>query len=59
MIIIVFLLITTWYDTSKDHRDLLIYKSQPNPSGRTGPGVDSASNRNEYQESLKNKQIWG
>jgi hypothetical protein len=22
----------------------------PNPSGRTGPGVDSASNRNEYQE---------
>jgi hypothetical protein len=27
----------------------------PNPSGRTGPGVDSASNRNEYQESLKKK----
>jgi hypothetical protein len=25
----------------------------PNPSGLTGPGVDSASNRNEYQESLK------
>jgi hypothetical protein len=31
-----------------------------NPSGRTGPGVDSASNRNEYQESLKkNKETWG
>jgi hypothetical protein len=29
----------------------------PNPSGRTGPGVDSASNRNEYQESLKKKKI--
>jgi hypothetical protein len=28
----------------------------PNPSGRTGPGVDSASNRNEYQESLKIKK---
>jgi hypothetical protein len=26
----------------------------PNRSGRTDPGVDSASNRNEYQESL----IW-
>jgi hypothetical protein len=25
----------------------------PNPSGCTGPGVDSAFNRNEYQESLK------
>jgi hypothetical protein len=24
-----------------------------NPSSRTGPGVDSASNRNEYQDSLK------
>jgi hypothetical protein len=23
----------------------------PNPPGRTGPGVDSASNRNECQES--------
>jgi hypothetical protein len=23
----------------------------PNPSSSTGPGVDSASNRNEYQES--------
>jgi hypothetical protein len=33
-------------------------------SGRTGPGVDSASNRNEYQESLyiyiyKRGEIWG
>jgi hypothetical protein len=27
----------------------------PNPSGRIGPGVGSASNRNEYQESLKKK----
>jgi hypothetical protein len=31
----------------------------PNPSGRTGPGVDSASNRNEYQESLKIKKPGG
>jgi hypothetical protein len=30
-----------------------------NPSGRTGPGVDSASNRNEYQESLKIKKPGG
>jgi hypothetical protein len=29
MIIAVFPLITTWYETSKDHRDLLIYKSHP------------------------------
>jgi hypothetical protein len=31
----------------------------PNPSGRTGPGVNSASNRNEYQESLKIKKPGG
>jgi hypothetical protein len=31
----------------------------PNPSGSIGPGVDSASNRNEYQESLKNKETRG
>jgi hypothetical protein len=31
----------------------------PNPSGCTGPGVDSASNRNEYQESLKIKKPGG
>jgi hypothetical protein len=32
-----------------------------NPSGpHYGPGVDSASKRNEYQESLiKNKETWG
>jgi hypothetical protein len=30
----------------------------PNPSGRTGPGVDSASNSNEYQKSLKIKETW-
>jgi hypothetical protein len=30
-----------------------IFLNWPNPSGRTGPEVDSASNRNEYQESLK------
>jgi hypothetical protein len=35
------------------------FLNSPNPSGRTGPGVDSASNRNEYQESLKNKETWG
>jgi hypothetical protein len=29
------------------------------PSGHTGPGVDSASNRNEYQESLKIKKPGG
>jgi hypothetical protein len=38
--------------SSPDEVDFLNW---PNPSGRTGPGVDdSASNRNEYQESLKN-----
>jgi hypothetical protein len=31
----------------------------PNPSGRTDPGVDSASNINEYQESLKIKKPGG
>jgi hypothetical protein len=34
--------------SSPDEVDFL---NRPNPSGRTGPGVDSASNRNEYQES--------
>jgi hypothetical protein len=43
--------------SSPDEVDFLNW---PNPSGRTGPGVDSASNRNEYQESLnKNKETWG
>jgi hypothetical protein len=28
----------------------------PNRSSHTGPGVDSASNRNEYQESIKIKK---
>jgi hypothetical protein len=36
--------------SSPDEVDFLNWR---NPSGRTGPGVDSASNRNEYQESLK------
>jgi hypothetical protein len=31
----------------------------PNPSCRTGLGVDSASNRNEYQESWKMKKLGG
>jgi hypothetical protein len=35
--------------SSPDEVDFL---NLPNPSGHTGPGVDSASNRNEYQESL-------
>jgi hypothetical protein len=44
-------------DSSPDEVDFLNW---PNASGRTGPGVDSASNRNEYQESLKkNKETWG
>jgi hypothetical protein len=30
-----------------------------NPSGRTGPGVDSVSNRNEYHESIKIKKPGG
>jgi hypothetical protein len=30
-----------------------------NPSGRTDPGVDSVSNRNEYQESSKIKKPGG
>jgi hypothetical protein len=43
--------------SSPDEVDFLNW---PNPSGRNGPGVDSASNRNEYQESLKkNKETWG
>jgi hypothetical protein len=36
-----------------------IFLHWPNPSGRTVPGVDSASNRNEYQESLKIKKPGG
>jgi hypothetical protein len=38
---------------------LSISENWPNPSGRTGPGVDSASNRNEYQEPLKIKKPGG
>jgi hypothetical protein len=34
----------------------IFFLNWPSPSGRTGPGVDSASNRNEYQESLKIKK---
>jgi hypothetical protein len=36
--------------------DEVDFLNWPNPSGRTGPGVDSASNINEYQESLKIKK---
>jgi hypothetical protein len=36
--------------------DEVDFLNWPNPSGRTGPGVASASNRNEYQESLKIKK---
>jgi hypothetical protein len=36
-----------------------IFLNWPNPSGHTGPGVDPASNRNEYQESLKIKNPGG
>jgi hypothetical protein len=37
-----------------------IFLNCPNPSGRAGPGVDSVSNRNEYQVSLKkNKETLG
>jgi hypothetical protein len=42
--------------SSPDEVDLLFL---PNPSGRTGPGVDSASKRNEYQECLKIKKPGG
>jgi hypothetical protein len=36
----------------------LMETNLPNPSGRTmALGIDSASNRNEYQESLK--KTWG
>jgi hypothetical protein len=42
--------------SSPDEVDFLKW---PNPSGRTGLGVDSASNRNEYQESLKVKKPGG
>jgi hypothetical protein len=39
--------------------DEVDFLNWPNLSGRTGPGVDSASNRNEYQESLKIKKPGG
>jgi hypothetical protein len=42
--------------SSLDEVDFLNW---PDPSGRTGPWVDSASNRNEYQESLKIKNPGG
>jgi hypothetical protein len=42
--------------SSPDEVDFLNWS---NPSGRTGPGVDSAFNRNEYQESLKIKKAGG
>jgi hypothetical protein len=42
--------------SSPDEVDFL---NSPNPSRRTGPGVDSVSNRNEYQESLKIKKPGG
>jgi hypothetical protein len=43
-------------DSSPDEVDFLNWS---NPSGRTGPGVDSASNRNEYEEFLKIKEPGG
>jgi hypothetical protein len=42
--------------SSPDEVDFLNW---PNPSGHTGPGVDSASNRNEYQETSKIKKPGG
>jgi hypothetical protein len=39
--------------------DEVNFLKKPNPSGRTGPGLDSASNRNEYQEYLKIKKPGG
>jgi hypothetical protein len=44
---------TTWKNLSAItcFTDEVDFLNWPNPSGRTGPGVDSASNRNEYQES--------
>jgi hypothetical protein len=42
--------------SSPDEVDFL---NLPNTSGRTGPGVDSASNRNEYLASLKIKKPGG
>jgi hypothetical protein len=51
------------YDTSRkvsgSSPDEVDFINWPNPSGRTSPGVDSASNRNEYQESLKIKKLGG
>jgi hypothetical protein len=38
---------------------IMDFLNWPNHSGRIGPGVDSASNRNEYQESLKIKKPGG
>jgi hypothetical protein len=42
--------------SSPDEVDFLNW---PNPSGHTGPGIDSASIRNEYQESLWIKKPGG
>jgi hypothetical protein len=39
--------------------DILCFPFQLAPSGRTGPGIDSASNRNDYQESLETKKSGG
>jgi hypothetical protein len=36
-----------------------VFLNLPNPSGRTGSGFDSASDRNEYQDSLKIKKPGG
>jgi hypothetical protein len=48
--------VTKVTDSSPNEVDFLNW---PNPSSRIGPGVNSASNRNEYQEFLKIKKPGG
>jgi hypothetical protein len=48
-----------WIHFSGSSPDEVDFLNWPNPSGRTGPGVDSASNRRRYQESLKIKKPGG
>jgi hypothetical protein len=50
-----FVLVTVLFSRSNE----VDFLNWPNPSGHIGPGVNSAPNRNEYQESLKIKKPGG
>jgi hypothetical protein len=55
----VYIVQTHFLSSHNLYRLLYLFSYIFTPSGRTGPGVDSASNRNEYQESLKIKKPGG